>query len=101
MPHLRQPRTPRRISDPRAELQALHNIGAALSAAFDLETTLHKITETTTQVMQLDSCSIYLWDKKHNVLVLKASTGLAPASFDVSKLELGEGITGNALLTGK
>src|SRR6476619_4444637 len=97
----RQSRTHRRISDPRAELKALHNIGEALSAAFDLNTTLHKITETTAQVMELDSCSIYLWDKKHNALVLKASTGLSPAAFNVGKLQLGEGITGAALESGK
>lgn len=93
--------TTRRISDPRAELKALHNIGEALSAAFDLNTTLHKITETTTQVMELDSCSIYLWDKKQNALVLKASTGLSPAAFNVGKLQLGEGITGDALQKGR
>jgi signal transduction protein with GAF and PtsI domain len=90
-----------RISDPRAELQALHNIGAALSGAWNLDTTLHKITETTAAVMQLDSCSIYLWDKKQNALVLKASTGLSPRAFDVGKLALGEGITGAALESGK
>jgi len=89
-----------RISDPRAELNALHTIGKALSAAFDLHTTLHKITETTAAVMQLDSCSIYLWDKKQNALVLKASTGLSPKAFNVGKLALGEGITGAALQSG-
>lgn len=91
----------KRISDPRAELAALHDIGAALSAAWDLTTTLHKITETTADVMRMDSCSIYLFDKKRDALVLKASTGLSPAAFDVGKLELGEGITGHAALTGK
>lgn len=100
MARTRQPRIHRRISDPRAELKALHNIGEALSAAFDLNTTLHKITETTTQVMELDSCSIYLWDKKQNALVLKASTGLSPAAFNIGKLQLGEGITGAALESG-
>ncbi len=101
MPRLTKREPHRRIADPRAELRALHNIGAALSAAFDLNTTLHKITETTTQVMQLDSCSIYLWDKKQNALVLKASTGLSPKAFNVGKLALGEGITGAALESGK
>lgn len=100
MPRSFKSQAPRRIADPRAELDALHNIGAALSAAFDLHTTLHKITETTTRVMELDSCSIYLWDKKQNALVLKASTGLAPKAFNVSKLALGEGITGAALESG-
>lgn len=92
---------PRRISDPRAELRALHDIGKALSSAFDLHTTLHKITETTAAVMRLDSCSIYLWDKKQNALVLKASTGLSPKAFNVGKLALGEGITGAALQSGR
>lgn len=91
----------RRISDPRAELKALHNIGEALSAAFDVQTTLQKITATTTEVMQLDSCSIYLWDKKQNALVLKASTGLSPKAFNIGKLASGEGITGAALESGK
>ncbi len=101
MPRVSKHKTPRRISDPRAELQALHNIGEALSAAFDLDTTLHKITETTADVMQLDSCSIYLWDKKQNALVLKASTGLSPKAFNIGKLALGKGITGAALESGK
>ena len=99
-PHLAK-RKLAHISDPRAELAALHNIGAALSGAWDLDTTLHKITETTAQVMLLDSCSIYLWDKKQNALVLKASTGLSPKAFNVGKLALGEGITGAALESGK
>lgn len=90
-----------RISDPRAELAALHDIGAALSAAWDLDTTLHKITETTANVMRMDSCSLYLLDKKQNALVLKASTGLAPAALNVGKLALGEGITGFAAETGE
>lgn len=104
MPRTKKPvakRAARRISDPRAELAALHDIGAALGAAWDLNTTLHKITETTAQVMRMDSCSIYLFDKKANALVLKASTGLSPAAFNVGKLELGEGITGQAALSGK
>lgn len=101
MPRSTKPELHRRISDPRAELRALHNIGAALSAAFDLNTTLHKITETTTEVMELDSCSIYLWDKKRNLLVLKASTGLSPAAINVGTLQRGEGITGAAVESGK
>jgi two-component system, sensor histidine kinase PdtaS len=84
------------ISDPGAELAALHNIGAALSAAWDLDTTLHKIIETTADVMRMDSCSIYLSDKKQNALILKASTGLSPKAFNVGKLQVGEGITGYA-----
>src|SRR5581483_8225716 len=98
---LRRAKRPTAIADPRAELNALHNIGAALSSAWDLPTTLNKIAETTADVMRMDSCSLYLWDKKQNALVLKASTGLAPAALNVGKLQIGEGITGVAVETGK
>lgn len=106
MPRRTQPKlTQPRISDPRAELKALHNIGEALGAAWDLDTTLHKITGTTTEVMEIDSCSLYLLDKKQNALVLKASTGLSQQAINVGRLLLGEGnehgITGEAAVTGK
>jgi hypothetical protein len=65
---------PRSISDPRAELATLHDIGGALSGAWDLNTTLHKITETTANVMRMDSCSIFLVDKGGRELILKASS---------------------------
>lgn len=92
---------PRRIADPHAELAALHDIGEALSGAWDLNTTLHKITETTAQVMRMDSCSIYLLDKARRALILKASTGLSSAAINIGKLQMGEGITGAAAESGK
>lgn len=91
----------RRIVDPRAELAALHDIGEALSGAWDLGTTLRKITETTTNVMRMDSCSIFLIDKTGRELILKASTGLSAAAINVGKLHIGEGITGYAAESGK
>jgi len=92
---------PRRIADPRAELAALHDIGEALSGSWDLNTTLHKITETTANVMRMDSCSIYLVDKARRALILKASTGLSSAAINIGKLQMGEGITGAAAESGK
>lgn len=96
-----KPRPSRRIADPRAELAALHDIGEALSGAWDLDTTLHKITETTANVMRIDSCSIYLADKARRALILKASTGLSSAAINIGRLEMGEGITGHAAESGK
>ncbi len=93
--------SPRRISDPRAELAALRAIGRALSSAWDLTTTLQTISETTADVMRMDSCSIYLIDKSGQTLILKASTGLAPTAVNQAKLQLGEGITGFAAQSGQ
>ena len=91
----------KRISNPRAELAALRDIGRALSSAWDLTTTLQAISATTTDVMRVDCCSIYLLDEARQLLILKASTGLSPTAVNQAKLQLGEGINGYAALSGK
>src|SRR2546428_2168098 len=91
----------RTSSDLHAELEALREIGRALSAAHDVQATLQAISRTTANVMHMDSCSIYLLDKSQQSLTLKASTGLARAAVDHARLELGEGITGYAAQHGE
>jgi signal transduction protein with GAF and PtsI domain len=41
-------------------MSSLREIAQALSAAWDLDTTLDLIARRTEQVMQVNSCSIYL-----------------------------------------
>ncbi len=90
-----------KISAPRAELEALGDIGRALSSARDLYTTLQAISATTAEVMRVDCCSIYLLDESRQSLILKASTGLSPRAVNQARLQLGEGINGFAAQTGK
>lgn len=89
----------RRISSQRSELAALRVIGRALGSGWDVGSTLQTISRTTTEVMRMDSCSIYLLDKDGETLILKASTGLA--GVDQARLRLGEGITGHSAKVGK
>jgi two-component system, sensor histidine kinase PdtaS len=91
----------KRNSNPRAELAALRDIGRALSSAWDLSTTLQAISATTTKVMRVDCCSIYLLDEARQSLVLKASTGLSATAVNQARLQLGEGISGYAAQSGK
>jgi len=58
---------------------------------------LQKIVEMIAKHMQSDVCSIYLFDDQAQELILKATKGLNPASIDVVRLRLGEGLTGMAL----
>src|SRR3990172_6349454 len=58
-------------------MASLREIAQTLSAAWDLDTTLDLIASRTEQVMQVDSCSIYLLDPGSDVLRLRASTRLA------------------------
>lgn len=77
---------------------ALREIARALSAAWDLDTTLDLIARKTTEVMHVDSCTIYLLDPDGATLRLRASTGLAQRALGRATLSVGEGMTGTAVL---
>lgn len=81
---------------PRA-LTALREIARALSTAWDLDSTLDLIARKTTEVMRVDSCSIYLLDPDGVTLRLRATTGLARQMLGLATLKVGEGMTGHAV----
>ncbi len=68
-----------------------------LSAAWDLDTTLDLIARKTTEVMHVDSCTIYLLDPGSDTLRLRASTGLSRRALGRATLKVGEGMTGYAV----
>jgi signal transduction protein with GAF and PtsI domain len=74
-------------------LAALREIARALSGASDLDTTLDLIAHKTTEVMGVDSCSIYLIEDD-GAMWLSASTGLNVAAVGRGFLRMGEGLTG-------
>jgi GAF domain-containing protein len=80
---------------------SLREIAQALSAAWDLDTTLALIAQRTNHVMGTDSCSLYLLDPEGKILRLRASTRLARESLGRASLRMGEGLTGWAALNGK
>jgi GAF domain-containing protein len=80
---------------------SLREIAQALSAAWDLDTTLDLIARRTNHVMGMDSCSIYLLEPEGEILRLRASTRLARESLGRASLRMGEGLTGWAALHGK
>ncbi|HDN79968.1 MAG TPA: GAF domain-containing protein [Chloroflexi bacterium] len=90
-----------KLAQKEAQLAAIRHITNAINSAWDLATTLELITRTTTEVMGMDSCSIYLLDKSGQYLILKASTGLAPEAVGKARLRWGEGLTGWAAKEGK
>ena len=80
----------------RLTFEALRDIARALSSARDLDTTLDLIVHKTTELMDVDSCSLYLRDPERDILRLRASTGLSRRALGRSFLRLGEGLTGLA-----
>ncbi|MDX1415315.1 MAG: GAF domain-containing protein [Candidatus Promineifilaceae bacterium] len=80
---------------------ALREIVRSLSSAWDLDSTLDLIARKTTEVMHVDSCTIYLLDPEGESLRLQASTGLAKRALGRSTLRVGEGMTGYAVVHNK
>jgi signal transduction protein with GAF and PtsI domain len=58
------------------QLAAIREISRAIAEARDLDDTLDLITRRTTEVMHVDSASIYLYNAAESKLILAASTGL-------------------------
>jgi len=96
-----QDQTLRSLEQKSAQLRAVGQIGAALAAAWKLDDTLDVITRITSEVMGVDSCSIYLLDEHGDRLVLKATTGLAREAIGRAALNAGEGLTGWAVTHGE
>ena len=69
-----------KLAQKQAQLTALRQIGRAINSAWALEPTLNLISHKTTQVMGVDSCSIYLLQPDGEQMALKATTGLASAA---------------------
>ncbi len=78
-------------------ISALREIARAINTAPDLDTTLDLMARKTTEVMHVDSCTIYLLDPSGDTLRLRATTGLARSALGRATLQVGEGMTGYAI----
>ncbi|MEM9775457.1 MAG: GAF domain-containing protein [Chloroflexota bacterium] len=78
-------------------ISALREIAKALNQAGNLDSALNLISQKTTEVLKVDSCSIYLLDPDRETLRLKASTGLNQEALGRGTLKIGEGMTGLAV----
>lgn len=84
-----------------AQLAAVREIGRVVAEVQDLNTALDWITRQTTEIMGVDSCSIYLYDAEQDLLTLAASTGLRPDAIGHVQLRRGAGLTGWAVEHGQ
>jgi two-component sensor histidine kinase len=76
------------------QLAALHEISRTIARAQNLDDTLELITRRAAEVMQADSCSIYLYNQARDRLVLAATTGLNKSEVKRASLPDGVGLTG-------
>jgi two-component sensor histidine kinase len=82
------------LQQKNAQLAAIREISRAIAEAQDLADTLDLITRRTTEVMHVESCSIYLYNQSRDKLMLAATTGLNKAGIGEYYLPHGAGLTG-------
>ncbi len=82
-------------------LTTIQEVNNAANSTLDLEQVLDLTVRAVTDVLQLDDCSIYLFDEGMSRLTLRATTGLNPDMVGRIHFDLGEGITGRAAQDGK
>jgi GAF domain-containing protein len=84
-----------------AELDGLHRIISAANSTLDLDSSLQTVVETVAQVVGVEVCSVYIYDKHRDELVLRAMRGLNQASVGQVVTHLGEGVTGWSARVGR
>lgn len=84
-----------------AELRGLHRVISAANSTLALDTSMQMVVEIVAEVVGVEACSVYLYDKNSDDLTLRATVGLNPAAIGQVRLQLGQGVTGTAAKAGK
>lgn len=79
---------------PPSALQILTDIGKILINSHDANETLVQTATTIAKRMQMDACSIYIFDKQTEHLVLRSTFGLNPQVVGKVQMPISEGLTG-------
>ena len=85
-----------------SELQALGEVGQALSSTLDLETVLNTIVSHANQLADTDSCTVYEYDEQAQELLLRATHNLDEEVVAVAQrapIRRGEGVAGRMAVT--
>jgi phosphotransferase system enzyme I (PtsP) len=77
-------------------LQILKEVSEIIAVNDNISSVMNAIVDILAENLNVDVCSIYIYDNKENTLSLKATHGLNPNSIGKIKLQPGAGITGTA-----
>lgn len=82
-------------------LTAIQQVNNVANSTLDLEQVLESTVRAVSRELQIDDCSIYLFDEMLDRLTLRATTGLNPAAIGRVHMGLGVGVTGWAAQHGE
>ncbi len=89
------------MKKPSDTLIAIAKIGDLVTQTLDTSEILSQVVAITANIMKVDVCSIYLYERDENALVLEATIGLKHDAVGHVHISFGEGITGRAAKQGR
>jgi PAS domain S-box-containing protein/putative nucleotidyltransferase with HDIG domain len=89
----------RRTQEQLRRLTALRDVDLAISSSHILSVMLDTIIDRTIQQLQVDAASILLYDPLLQVLKFEAGSGFRSSEATATRLRIGEGHAGSAVLT--
>ncbi len=89
------------LKEKKEEIAVLYRISETISTTVNLEELLNKIAEIALQVTKGDACHLFLFDEAREHLVLRAAKPLHSKTIGLVRLNMGQGIAGQAAKTKK
>jgi GAF domain-containing protein len=83
------------------DLEALYRADEVLYRSLHVEQVLQALVDVATDVLEADTCSVLVWDQRHERLVPGATRGFRPESVAQMSHAPGEGITTRVALSGQ
>ncbi|MEI6043976.1 MAG: GAF domain-containing protein [Chloroflexota bacterium] len=87
------------------ELEALHKVNSAVNSSLDLDSVLNLTVQAVAEVMAVDVCSIYVFERgdrnEEERMILRAAKGLNARLIGNVTAQVGEGVTGASAKVGK
>ncbi len=87
----------RRTSGRNWGLLLIEDVGTVIAHAQDVRASLREIVELLADRLDMEVCSLYVYDAPHRQLVLAATKGLDPGSVGKVTMRVDEGLTGYAI----
>ena len=89
------------MKKPSDTMIAVAKIGDLVTRTLDTGEILDQVVAITRNIMKVDACSIYLFNREENALFLKATIGLKGEAVGQVRIDSGEGITGRVAKGGR
>lgn len=83
------------------ELQLLYHISCLLDTSLDLRNIVSPVLEAMAQYMDMNYGTLALLNRKTGEILIEAAHGLSPQQTRRARYKLGEGVTGQVILTGE